>query len=531
MNNINPYYYNNKYNLNFCAMKPNQFKNIDYACVRKFKAPVEKFNTINDFKEWANKKFNEIIIKDLRGKNDETIFQRTMITEEWKAFLLNSCSASTALIVISSLLKNIKSSNDNLPPVFCKDSFEKTINTITDELKHDKDYQFNFSTIYKSFLQNHLLGKNIKSGWVIIPSQMNVQNNFKQNVSLLKLLSNKTWCTKAYMAEAHLKNGDFHIFMQNGTAKLCLRFVGDEVVEIQNERNDSKIDYKIFHEIKRYINENELKLSGKAKINFDEAQNLYKDFENIQTELNKAIKSNNAELIYKYLGFEPEINENRELSIREFKQPSKYTSFAELGIDENKLLEKTHTIRGNAVFSNSKATSLQNIHNIQGDLDLCNSCIESLGNLEYISGDANFNNSKITTTDNLKEIKGNGYFDKSLVSDLLNIEKIGGSLYLNQYITSLGKLKYIGRNANFYSNNFGLGNLEYVGGDVIIGKSINSLGKLHEVGGDLDLADSKLSELGELEYVKGFIYISKDSIIDENTLNKIACSSIIEVEE
>ena len=29
----------------FEAMKPNQFKGFDYACVRKFKAPVEKFET------------------------------------------------------------------------------------------------------------------------------------------------------------------------------------------------------------------------------------------------------------------------------------------------------------------------------------------------------------------------------------------------------------------------------------------------------------------------------------------------------
>ena len=33
----------------FQAMKPNQFKGIDYAVVRKFKAPVEKFNSNSDF--------------------------------------------------------------------------------------------------------------------------------------------------------------------------------------------------------------------------------------------------------------------------------------------------------------------------------------------------------------------------------------------------------------------------------------------------------------------------------------------------
>ena len=531
MNNIKPSYYNSKYNPNFCAMKPNQFKNIDYACVRKFKAPVEKFNTLNDFREWALKKFNEISAKNLKGKNDETIFQRTMITEEWKAFLLNSCTASTALIAISSLLKSLKINNDTLPPIFCKESFYRTVESIQNELDQDKDYQFNFSSIYKTFLRTHLLGENIKNGWIVIPSKINSPNQFNKNVSLLKLISNKTWCTKAYMAESHLQNGDFHVLIKNGEAKLCLRFVGDEIYEIQNERNDSKIDYKNFHEIKNYIDQNNLSLGGKAKINFDEAEKLYKKFEAIYQKLNSAIKNNDAEKIYHYLGFEPQKDKNGNLSIKEYKQPCEHISFSDLGIDENKLLQQTNTIRGNAVFSNSKATSLQGIELIQGDLDLCNSNIESLGILENIHGDANFNNSKVTKTDNLKEIKGNAYFDKSLISDLFNIEKIGGSLYLNQYITSLGKLKYIGRNANFYSNHLDLGNIEYIGGDAIIGKGISSLGKLCEVGGDLDLADSTLLNIGELERVKGFIYISDESPIDRTLLNEIICSSIIEVQE
>ena len=530
MNSINSCNHTN-YNLSFSAMKPNQFKNIDYACVRKFKAPVEKFNNINDFKEWAIKKFNEICSKDLKGKNDETIFQRTMITEEWKTFLLNLGSASTALIAILSLLKNIKNNNDNLPPIFCKESFDKTLDAIKIELDQNKEYQFNFSSIYKTFLRSHLLGKNITNGWIVIPSKTNSPNQFFNNVTLLKLLSNKTWCTKAYMAESHLQNGDFHIFVKNGDAKLCLRFVGDEVLEIQNERNDSKIDFKTFHEVKKYINENNLKLSGKAKIHFDEAEKRYKNFEEIYTQLNKAIKDNDTEKIYTYLGFEPERDENGNLSIREYKQPSEDTSFSDLGINEDKLLEQTNIIRGNAFFSNSKATSLKNIKSIWGDLELCNSNVSSIGELEYVLGDANFNNSEVMTTDKLKEIKGNAYFDKSSITNLLNIEKIGGSVYLNSYITSLGKLQYIGRNVNFNSNNLELGNLEYIGGDVIIGKGIHSLGNLKIINGDLDIADSKLSELGELECVRGMIYISKNSNIDKELLNNIAYNQIIEVED
>ena len=48
---INNYYSQN--NLSFEAMKPNQFKGLDYAVVRKFKAPVEKFRCMQDFQNWA----------------------------------------------------------------------------------------------------------------------------------------------------------------------------------------------------------------------------------------------------------------------------------------------------------------------------------------------------------------------------------------------------------------------------------------------------------------------------------------------
>lgn len=44
---------NQYYNPNFQAMKKSQFKGIDYAVVEKFKAPIEKFDVIADFQNWA----------------------------------------------------------------------------------------------------------------------------------------------------------------------------------------------------------------------------------------------------------------------------------------------------------------------------------------------------------------------------------------------------------------------------------------------------------------------------------------------
>ena len=57
-------------NLSFQAMKPNQFSGIDYAVVRKFKAPVEKFNSNIDFQVWVN-----TLLKKICQPEDKKEFQ------------------------------------------------------------------------------------------------------------------------------------------------------------------------------------------------------------------------------------------------------------------------------------------------------------------------------------------------------------------------------------------------------------------------------------------------------------------------
>ena len=63
-------------NMNFQAMKPSQFKGFDYAVVRKFKAPVEKFNENADFQAWAKKQFSATINKLFGGRSQEVMLER-----------------------------------------------------------------------------------------------------------------------------------------------------------------------------------------------------------------------------------------------------------------------------------------------------------------------------------------------------------------------------------------------------------------------------------------------------------------------
>ncbi len=519
--------------LSFTSMKPNQFKGFDYACIRKFKAPVEKFNSISDFNKWALDRFTRVHNQNWRARDDEITIQRYGMIEEWTAFLLKNISIpSICLIILSAITKDLKNTTDKIPPIISETSIKETIKHLETNLEHDKDYQFDFNKLYTDTLKKQLLNnEETKTGWIIIPSQFNAPNDFETNLQKLKLLSAKTWCTKGPRAESYLSAGDFHLYLKNGQAKYCLKFEGNSIIEIQNENNNSIIDYQCFNEINSYIQNNHFNLAGTAAFKYKEAQNKFKFLMEIKDQLNSAIKNNNAEEIFFLLGYNPQKLKDGSLSIEEYRQPSENFSFSDLGIDENSLLAVVKEIRTNAHFEDSKAVNLGAVKYIGGDLDLCNSCISSTGGLEKVEGDVIFNNSMVKDIPSLKEIGGSAYFEKSLITDLHNIEKIGKSLYLNPATTSLGKLKSIGRDVNFTVNSLSLGNLESIGGDTYIGAGVYSLGKLKEIGGDLDIADYLFSDTGNLEVIKGYIFINPKGTLSEESFNNTLAKDIIKTED
>ncbi len=522
----------NVYSINFTAMKPNQFKGFDYACVRKFKAPVEKFNSINDFNKWVMDRFRWIQDLEYRARDDEITIQRRGMLEEWAECLLRNITIPSAcLIAIDAVTKNLKRDTDTLPPVLNKKIVNETFSKLKLHLELDKDYQFNFGKVYQDNLKTEFDEqiKN-KTGWIIIPSKIHDPENFEQNVYKLKALSAKTWCTKNIQSELYLTEGDFHLYLENGKTKYCLRFQGDSVIEIQNELNNTKIDYQCFKEINKYITENQITVSGMAKGKFDEAKNKFKYLEEIDKPLHTAIKNSNTKEILALLGFNPEELPDGTLSIEEYCQPSDFFTFSDLGIDENKLLEMVGEIRQDAVLEDSLASSLGKVKYIGGDLDCCNSHLQTTGELEIVKGDINLNNTPVTSTGKIKKIGGNAHFERSYITDLNNIETVGGTLYLNHNTTSLGALKAIGGDVIFNVKRLSLGKLEKIGGDAYIGDGVTSLGELKEVGGEIDLADSQITSTGKLEIVDGYVYISAGGPLTKESFDNVFTGNIIEID-
>ena len=105
------------FNLNFRAMKPNQFNGIDYAVVRKYKAPVEKFNSNADFQDWAFNLFKNLANKTFNSQIMNAHYKRKFSLNKWKDFLLQKTpewSCAKLLLIYSSITNDLKENNSKI---------------------------------------------------------------------------------------------------------------------------------------------------------------------------------------------------------------------------------------------------------------------------------------------------------------------------------------------------------------------------------------------------------------------------------
>lgn len=425
----------------FDAMKPNQFKGFDYACVRKFKAPVEKFDSKMNFYGWAIDTLNRFVkTKLVEGKSEYTQQRRKESIFEWRNELgFGLEAAPLALIVLSSILKDLKPNNDKLPPILSKEILKKTIADIEEQLAENKDLQFNFKDIYYKHLKMNLTEEQDPNfnGWIRIPSQYNDPQNFKKNVDKLKVLSNKTWCTKNYHAEVMLKFGDFHVYLENGEPKIGLRFFDGLLNEIQSERNDGILEAKYFDIVDTFIRKKSVAMEEKALYTYYNSKNAADKINTLKNKVDNALAENNYFKILEILGFEPEVLDDGSFSINEYKQFSSDISLKEIGLDEEKVIENVSEIRGNAEFCDSEIKALKNIKRILGDADFCNSIITDLGELESIQGDANFSFSDVLNLGKLKYIGGNCNLNHSPVTSLNELGFIGKNLTIKNKLKDI----------------------------------------------------------------------------------------------
>lgn len=462
----------------FGAIKKKEFEGIDIAVVEKFKAPIEKFNTNADLQKWAMNKTLEIANKDFGGRQEETKIQRKEMLKEWSDYVLKENDGYTntmALLILDAVTKPLKPDSDAVLPVLNKGVLADCIEEIDKNTKQNPKYQFNLNKMYKNKLQAFYLGdEQTNTGetvtkWVKIPSYEHDPEHFEENVEKLKELSYKNWCTKSFNAKPYLREGDFHIYFENGHPKIGVRFVSDEIQEIQGELNNGKIPLQYMNTVEKHINDEGLQLTPEAKGEINNAKILEEKAIKIRANFKEAIEQNDAEKIFNYFGIIVSVEDDGLFTISEYRQPSCDFTYSDIGIDENKLFEKVKRIKGYADFSNSQITDLRNLQSIGTNAFFEYSQIKSLGNLKSIGGSAAFSYSQIT--------------------DLGNLQSIGGYVdFRNSQVVNLGNLKSIGRNACFGHS------------------KITSLGNLESIGGNANFEHSQVTDLGKLKNVEGKIF-------------------------
>ena len=437
------------------VLKKSDFEGIDFAVIEKYKINPQKLKSKNELQDIAQEKIEELD-KKYGGRQYESYVERINLLKEWFDYVNNEnqgYSNTQRLLILSAITKDLKPDNDVLPPVLNKGVLAQTVTDLELKLKENSKQNFDFNKMYQNNLCSYYLEDSstgaTMTGWIVIPSKANDPQNFKNNVEKLKTLSHKNWCTKSFNAEPYLSKGDFHVYLENGQPKLGIRFVGDSVEEIQGEKNDGKIPQKYSKKFESYKRQTNLKLNSYAYNQVANAKEKQLQISIMDTYLHdvKEVKNiDDAIKIFEYIGIRTQKKKDGTLTLSHYRQPTLDLTFADLGINEDKLMKYVSKIEQFATFENSEVTKLPNLKYVGGNFNIHGTKIKSLGVLKSIGGDAHLTSKNLTDLGDLTHVGGNFMLCHSEIESLQNLETIGGSLNIRgSKLKNLGKLKSIGR--------------------------------------------------------------------------------------
>jgi hypothetical protein len=101
------------------------------------------------------------------------------------------------------------------------------------------------ATLRKKEFLDHIGFEESMTGWLRVKSKTNDPDHFEYNLEILKSLSRENnWCTARNVANSYLSEGDFWLYMVDGTAKVAIRLTGNNsVIEIRGKNNQIPKDY------------------------------------------------------------------------------------------------------------------------------------------------------------------------------------------------------------------------------------------------------------------------------------------------
>lgn len=525
------------------GLKRNDFEGIDKFVLIQLKINPQRYKLNKEFQEDCQKKADYIWQQEYPGNINEVTLQRKVLLNQWREYLHNEnkeYKSSGEWLIAKEITSFLEKNNHDIPPILDKRVLADTMEYIqnnadkANEISFYKEYQRRLRLSMIDALRDEDSINNIPDGWIFIPSKSNDPENFQKNVEKLKTLSNSTWCTKSFMADKYLEKGDFHIYYQKGKPRIGVRFEDNILVEVQGEKNNSKIPIKYEDTVKKYIKDNQFIISPNVEKSFANTDKLREKFNDIlQNKLHgKNPKNCSAEEILTACGIEIEQDKTDGLyTISHFSQPDEEFTFEELGADMKKIeafLGKTKRILGNADFEKTKITDLSNLRYIGKSADFRWARICDLLQLEYIGENANFFESSIKNLPKLKKIGRNANFESSLIKDLSSLESVGENANFKYVsIKDLSKLKFIRGCALFsHAKIEDMSNLEMIGGKAEFDYAfVNDISNLHTISGGASFTYSFIKGLPSLSAIGASADFSNSQVTDLSNLKRIGCSA------
>lgn len=235
-----------------------------------------------------------------------------------------------------------------------------------------------------------------KTGWMIINSKINDMENFNKNVEILRTLSHHNWCTSNFYAAPYLAKGDLHIYCEKDKPKIIVRFVGDEIVEIQGEKNNHQIPNEYLNIIKSHIQDFNISQDMEIELAITEKNIKLKE---LSKKLGKPFSKATSEDFFYAFGLLEKRDDDGLLILKGYNNPYNDFEWEMIGTNENNLFKDVKEIKGDARFTGSSLSNLGMLRKIGGNAIFTKSKIVNLGQLEEIGNDIYLENSLLNESD------------------------------------------------------------------------------------------------------------------------------------
>ena len=219
-----------------------------------------------------------------------------------------------------------------------------------------------------------------------VPQTDSSSPDFAANVAKVKAYSDGTnWCIRSWNAAPYIQQGAMHFFVdEHGLTQVCIREKSpSNVAEIQKRQQDKTRPIPYVTAIKDFMDRHEIKYPDNY---LDEALAAKPAFDKLKNELQIYVAKKDYKGILEKLGITVEVKPDGTWELSHYKAQVDNFTLNDLGINENELLANVSSIKGDADFANSNATSLPKLQYVHGQFKFIGSSLSDIRSLKEING-------------------------------------------------------------------------------------------------------------------------------------------------